>query len=165
MSHGQASVERGFSLNDSVNQTNIATENVISKRLIKNYILANKIIVDKVDITRDMIKAYTKSHMLYVQHLVEEKKKKVLNEAEVQTSAISSDIDVLSQKRRQIRSAMQMMNDEFIECMKLAEQKNDMSFVIKGNRRKSESEDLQKELSVIEGQISDMQEKKRNLYQ
>ena len=36
-----------------------------------------------------------------------------------------------------------------------------MSFVIKGNRRKHESEDLQKKLSVIEGQISYMQEKKR----
>ena len=49
---------------------------------------------------------------------------------------------------------MQMMNDEFVECMKLAEQKSDMGFVIKGNRRKGE--DLKKELSVIEGQISDM---------
>ena len=57
-----------------------------------------------------------------------------------------------------------MMNDdEFVECMKLAEQKNNMSFVIKGNRRNRESEDLQKELSVIEVQISDMQEKKRKL--
>ena len=58
---------------------------------------------------------------------------------------------------------MQMMNDEFVECMKLAEQKNDMSFVIKDNRRKREIEDLQKELSVFEGQISGMQEKKRKL--
>ena len=58
---------------------------------------------------------------------------------------------------------MQMANDEFIECMKLAEQKNDMSFVIKGNRIKRENEDLQKELSVIEGQISDIQGKKRKL--
>ena len=63
-----------------------------------------------------------------------------------------------------MKSAVQMMNDdEFVECMKLAEQKNNMSFVIKGNRRKLESEDLQKELSVIEVQISDMQEKKRKL--
>ena len=38
-----------------------------------------------------------------------------------------------------------------------------MSFVIKGNRRKHESEDLQKKLSVIEGQISYMQEKKRKV--
>ena len=58
---------------------------------------------------------------------------------------------------------MQMANDEFIECMKLAEQKNDMSFVIKGNRIKRENEDLQNELSVIEGQISDIQGKKRKL--
>ena len=61
---GQAIVERGFILNNSVNQTNIAPETIISKRLIKDYILANKITVDKVDNTRDMIKTYTKSHML-----------------------------------------------------------------------------------------------------
>ena len=52
-----------------------------------------------------------------------------------------------------------MMNDEFVECMKLAEQKNDMNFLIRGNRRKRENENLQKELSVIAGKISDMQEK------
>ena len=80
MSHGQASVERGFSLNDSMKQTNIAPETIISKRLIKDYILANKITLDKVDITRDMIKAYTKSYMLYVQHLKEERKKKFISE-------------------------------------------------------------------------------------
>ena len=75
LSHGQASVEHEFTLNDSVNQTNIALETIISKRLIKDYILVNKITVDKVDIARDMIKVYTKSHMLYVQHLEEERKK------------------------------------------------------------------------------------------
>ena len=84
MSHGQASMERGFSLNYSVNQTNIPLETIISRDLIKDYILPNKITVVKVDITRDMIKAYTKSYMLYVQHLEHEKKKKVLSEAEVQ---------------------------------------------------------------------------------
>ena len=98
--------------------------------------MGNKITVDKAVITRDMIKAYTKSHVLYVQHLEEEKKKKVLSESEVQASAISSDIDVLSQKCKQIKSATQMMNNEFVECMKLAEEKNYMSFAIKGNRRK-----------------------------
>ena len=80
MSHGQASVERGFSLNDSMKQTNIAPETIISKRLIKDYILANKITLDKVDITRDMIKAFTKSYMLYVQHLEKERKKKFISE-------------------------------------------------------------------------------------
>ena len=50
---------------------------------LTQWYVANKITVDRVDIIRDMIKEYTKSHMLYVQHLEEEKKKKVLSEAEV----------------------------------------------------------------------------------
>ena len=40
-------------------------------------------------------------------------------EAEVQASAISFDTDDLLQKCKQIKSAMQMMNDEFVECIKL----------------------------------------------
>ena len=127
--------------------------------------IANKVVVHKLEISKDMMKAYNKSHSLYVQHLEEEKKKKVLTEKDVQGSAISSDIDVLSLKCTQMKAAMKMMNDEFVECFKLAEEKNDMSFVIKGNRRKRESEDMQKELSIIEDQISAMQEKKRKLGQ
>ena len=48
VSHGQASVESGFSLNDSVNQTNTSPETIIFKRLVKDYILGNKITVGKV---------------------------------------------------------------------------------------------------------------------
>ena len=53
----------------------------------------------------------------------EGKRQKVLSEAEFQASSISFHIDVLSQECKQIKSAMQMMNDEFVKCMKLAEQK------------------------------------------
>ena len=42
---------------------------------LTQWYVANKVTVDRVDIIRDMIKEYTKSHMLYVQHLEEEKKK------------------------------------------------------------------------------------------
>ena len=48
-------------------------DNGLRHERVKDYILANKITVDKVDITRDMIKACNKLHMLYVQHLEEEK--------------------------------------------------------------------------------------------
>ena len=123
-------MERGFRLNESVNQTNISPETNISKRLIKVCMLANKMTVDTINITIEMIKAYWGSHLLYVQHLEDQRKKNVLSEAEVQAAAISLDIDVLSLKYSQMQNAMQMMTDEFMECMKLAEEKNDMIFVI-----------------------------------
>ena len=62
------------------------------------------------------------AHAIYLD-IEQGKKQKILNEAEFQASSISFDIDVLSQKCKQIKSAMQMMNDEFVKCMKLAEQK------------------------------------------
>ena len=43
MSHGQASVERGFSLNNSVIQTNISPATIVSKRIIQDHMLANKL--------------------------------------------------------------------------------------------------------------------------
>jgi len=85
-------VERGFSLNESVNQTNFSSETIISKRLIK-YMLANEMTADTVNIAKEMIRAYLKSHLLYVQHLQEQRQTKVLSEAEVQAAANSSDID------------------------------------------------------------------------
>ena len=93
----------------------------------------------------------------------DQKKKKVLSEANVQAGATSLDIDVLSLKYSEMQDAMQMMNDEFSECVKQAEEKNDTGFVIKGNRRKLESEQMHKELSVLKDQISDLHEKQKKL--
>ena len=50
---------------------------------LTQWCVVNKVTVDKVDITRHMIKEYTKLHMLYIQHWEEEKEKKVLNETEI----------------------------------------------------------------------------------
>jgi len=62
-----------------------------------------------------------------------------------------------------MQNAMRMMNDEFIECMKMAEEKNGMSFVIKGKRWKRESQEMQKKCSVLKDQISALQEKRKKL--
>ena len=40
LSHGQASVECGFSHNNTVVQTNLSAESFISKRLIKDHMLS-----------------------------------------------------------------------------------------------------------------------------
>ena len=91
-------MELGFSLNESVNQTNNSPETITSKHLIKDVILANKMTVNAIKVMKEMIKTYWRSHVLYVQHLEDQKKKKVLSEANVQAVATSLDIDVLSLK-------------------------------------------------------------------
>ena len=57
-----------------------------------------------------------------------------------------------------------MMEKEFIDCMKncmIAEKKNDMSFVIKGNGIKRKSDELRNDLGKIKEEVLAMKEKKR----
>ena len=43
LSHGQAAVERSFSLGKSSLQTNITEESIIAKKIVRDHLLANKI--------------------------------------------------------------------------------------------------------------------------
>ena len=54
LSHGQATVERGFSINKEVIVENQHVESLVARRLIKDYIHVVKG-VENVDISRSMI--------------------------------------------------------------------------------------------------------------
>ena len=56
-----------------------------------------------------------------------------------------------------------MMDNEFVECMKIAKKKNDMSYLIKGNGIKRTSDELRKDMFVLEKEVTDLQGKKRKL--
>ena len=73
LSHGQASVERGFSHNNAVFHTNMSAESVISKRLIKDHMLFHKLKPYTIEITDPMIRAFKSSHLKYQLHLESEK--------------------------------------------------------------------------------------------
>ena len=76
LSHGQASVEHGFSHNNTVVQTNMSAESAISKRLIKDHMLLHKLKPYTIEITDPMTGAFKSSHLRYQLHLDSEKKRK-----------------------------------------------------------------------------------------
>ena len=74
-----------------------------------------------------MIKAYRGVHIKYKLHLEEEKKKQVLSDYGKQMLHLSPDID---HKVRQIGKEVTMMDEKAFEGVCLAEQKNELSYVI-----------------------------------
>lgn len=56
--------------------------------------------------------------------------------------------------------AIEMMEKEFVEYMKLAETMSDMSFIIKGNGIKRNIEKTVEELKCIEKEIEVLKEKR-----
>ena len=77
----------------------------------------------------------------------------------------SKDIDKLRVQRRQLEKTVDMMEGEFVECVRLAEEKNDLSFVYKGNGLKRKSSKVKGTMKVIDKELHDLEEKKRKLLQ
>ena len=56
-----------------------------------------------------------------------------------------------------------MMESEFVDCITMAEKKNNMSYLIKGNARKRKSEKTSEELNLLEKELLVLEEKKKKL--
>lgn len=56
-----------------------------------------------------------------------------------------------------------MMGDEFVECVRLAEEKNDLIFVIKGNILKRKLGKTKKDIASLEEAFVELQNKKTKL--
>ena len=149
LSHCQASVERGIRRNDTVVQANMSAESVISKHLIKDHMLFYKLKPYTIEITNRMIKAFKSSHLKYQLHLESEDKKKDNSETDRQLLHLSKYIDKLKTKVKQLENAIVVMDDEAFECMRLAKEKSDLSYVIKGNSLKRKSEQSKASIAML----------------
>ena len=119
-------------------------ETVTAKRFIIDHMIANNLKLHKIEITKLMLKAFWGVHSLYKIRLEEQKNYIFLIEREKQALQISDDIEKLKTSSKADR---EMMVDEFVECARLAEEKNDISFVIKGNRLKRKSDKTKEDIS------------------
>ena len=57
-----------------------------------------------------------------------------------------------------------MMESEFLDCITMAEKKNGMSYVIKGNALKRKSETTSDELKLLEKKYQCWRRKRKNYY-
>ena len=59
--------------------------------------------------------------------------------------------------------ALEMTERGFVDCVKMAEEKKDVSYIIKGNGRKRKSDQYKDSITTLEKEIESLQEKKRKL--
>ena len=165
LSHGQASVERGFSQNNNLVKANMSPETIISKRIIKDHMLANDLTQYTIKIDAPMIKAFRSARVKYQEYLKSQKEKQSNNEKETRANHITADIESLSSKCKTLERTIKMLDSDFVECIKTAEKKNDMSLVKKGNALKRKSEETKSELDTLSDQIKVLKEKRRKMLQ
>ena len=156
-------MERGFIVSNAILETNMLPETVVSKRIVRDPVIAKGLQPHSIKIDKPIMLAAKRVRQKYILYLEEQTKIKASNEEARRAVHLSTDINKIKVKCDQFKKAISMMESEFVDCITMAEKKNDMNYVIKGNARKRESEKISQELKLLEKELLVLEEKKKKL--
>lgn len=71
LSHGQAAVERGFSINSDLLAPNLKTESLVAQRLVYDTIALSEIPVADFELTKELMQSCSHAYLRYSAHLQE----------------------------------------------------------------------------------------------
>ena len=115
MSHGQASVERGFSENNQVLAQNMKVESIISRRLIKDHMVSNDLQPHTIDISREMMLSVKMVHQRYKDQQISfaESAKKERNDTA--KNILCEEIKDVPAKCDQVKKTSEMLQNDFVQ--------------------------------------------------
>ena len=125
--------------------------------------LTNNLKPYKITIDSSIMKAFGSARLKYEKYLKSVKEKKSFREKETQVLQISCDIENLCSKCSTRERSSKMLDTGFIQCIKNAEEKDDISLVKRGNTWKSKREETKSGLDILLNGDKDLKEKRRKL--
>ena len=123
VSHGNASVERGFSVNNLILENNMKVETIIAHRFVKDFFIANELWPHIFEINNDLILSVKKARGRYQQELEKKKSYKEKNDKEKQFDLLQEEIDVVKKKISDIQKGCSVVDEEFVNSMMQAEKR------------------------------------------
>ena len=155
LSHGQAAVERSFSLGKSFLQTNITEESIIAKKIVRDHLLANKIELSSDQVPNKLILQCNSAQSKYKASLKEKAKDAERNAEAEKRKLIQSEIDELVDKEKKLTSACQSLDNNFVQLVGEAEKQPEemMTLVTKASALKRKQVELKEEVNELQKEI------------
>ena len=161
ISHGQAAIERRFSLNKTILDVNMKKESIVARKIIRDHMLNNSIQPHTIDINNTMIvsfKAARQKYQLYLEEIASKEK-----ETNNRKAIIISEINEVQLKHDEIAKTCMMLDEEFVASVRDAEENNDMLLVVKANAMKRRCEEKKVEIKELEKALAILPEKRKKL--
>ena len=157
LSHGQASVERSFSINNTVLRQNMKEESIVDKKILKDHMIANGLKPDSVQVTNKLLRSVTSARQKYEGSLEQERLKNRNERAENQKRIINNEIGDTKAKRDDLQKTC--------EALDKAEKDKDnvVSLVTKANALKRRSVELQTQVKSLDEVLLVLEEKRRKI--
>lgn len=167
LSHGQATVERGFSDNKFIEQDNLDTDNMIARRRVYSYMKEGGYDAATFPLTEKLLKSVDKSHEQYEKFRKEQQKKKTSDELNAEKIKLLDELaDARKTKDQLTSSSTKFSMDADHLCLKAGKAKNYsdiMSLVLQSNTLRQKSNESKRKAETLDDQIKDIHKKLRLL--
>ena len=162
LSHSQAAVERGFSVNKAVLDVNMQENLLIGCKHIRDHMPSN-LKPHCMEVPNPMIRTYTSARDKYESYKEEQVKLKRKESNDAQAEILDSEIKEVWQKSEQLLKMETLLDKEFVEEVKRTEIKGNMNLVVKANALKRRSEECAAEQKKLEEVLEVLEQKRRKI--
>jgi putative cell wall-binding protein len=162
LSHGQATVERGFSTNKQVETDNLYEESVIAKRTICDYV-AYVGGIDNVDVTeRKLILAAAAARQKYSAYLIKLQKQKTNDEQSQKRKALHVELEQLKTKKQRLQTDADALEAQADELAVKAEEKHDLTLIAQSNSLRKTAKQKLSDIATVDLQLENIQQQCRD---
>ena len=154
LSHGQANLERGFSVNKQMDRANLCGETFVAQRIVNDHVKAVGGVMS-VDLSKELLASCAASRGRYATYL-EQKQEERLSETEsLKRKSVKSEIDDLKVKRRRLQEDINDLNKCANDFSERAAINRDFSYILKSNAMRKSAKEKAGQLTAIQSDLDD----------
>jgi len=148
LSHGQASVERGFSINKEVSEQNMSEETLVAKRCIKDHI---KSIggLQCVTVTKELLQYAKTARQSYHNHLEQSKVEKERRKKGEKRKEIQEELKILRKKAKCLEECVCLLNADAEKAADKAEHLQSIPHITQSNSLRKKAREKDSELADV----------------
>ena len=149
--NGQASVERGFSLNKEVISTNMGEMTIRSRRMIKDHLYANSLEPSTVELSSELLKFVKSSRAQYLAYLEQQRfAKNVPNKGDA--------LSKLGEQKSKLTKQLKCLNEDYDKYTADANKQSDLEamkeLLARGIAAKDNANKLENKIKTIDLEIA-----------
>lgn len=164
LSHGQASVERGFSVNKDVLACNMSKKTLVAQRMVTDSVRSelgpgNSLNVWDVKLTKSMLASCKAARMRYSLYQEEQAKQKNTTEQLGKKHKLLEKIEASKSKKTRLESTLKRLIQEADDLAVKAQVEGDLSLLASSNSSRAKAKKTSEEIDTEDSNIKGLKEK------
>ena len=157
LSHGQAAIERGFSVNKSVSTVNMGKDTLIAYRKVYDGVSLLECSAHDVPINKEMLKSCRNARSRYKLYQEDQKRAEAAEATVKKRKMLLVELEECKKKKRMLESTEKQLMDDADNLYAEAEKKKKMVILSKANALRAKGKEKQSEISQVEKEIEHLE--------